>query len=523
MTNIALFSTLGVSVLAIIFSFVLARQIGKKPAGSKKMADVSKPISAEIKIRQTKNLKDFSLVAIILFTGIIYAFGWQAAASFLAGAVVFILTDRYLMNLSDKTALRLAEASKSGLSILHKLNYNLAAVTTFLTAGTGVLIFSGCCFAFKDQTTILAMALSAILVSFFSFRAGKLNFFGSYLTILAVVVALAQNDVSTYQNAEIFPLIFAAFAIVITAICGLFAKINPKTLNLSAVFYRGLAIISILFLAAAYFGPKYILAISDKMTLIKLVVVLVIGLILSLATIFLRQIPKIVPTLTIALAVLFANYFAGTYGVSLVAIGFLTLWPLIYLIDSFTYQIKNAETIALSAEMSPEAVGNIKILAENKIETANYFLSLFGIAATCFILLYFLEYTSINFSLADPKFFSGLFAGGALAYLLDSQIIINKIFKIAAAVIVTILAGVTLGPILLAGVLIGVLLIELLVNQTISFEVLLMLASGVLVSKFIEIEYSLAIRSIIAGAVIILVVGYFIIEKFYGKSIKVGK
>jgi Na+/H+-translocating membrane pyrophosphatase len=427
------------------------------------------------------------------------------------------------MERSIQVAVRIAEAAKTGVVNAYKLNYNFSLASTFLTAGTGFLIFGVVYFVFKDPAALLALALSAILSSFFSWRGGRFNYLGVFVTTLSAIVVLASQNVSTYSNAEIFPLIFIVFVLLSTAIGAIISQVMLKTENIKSAIYRGLICVSVLVFAGSYFGIKYILVSTDSTISIKLAIAILVGLLLALAVILIRQISKISPILAVGVLVLVSNFLAGNYGITFAAIGFLSLWPAIMILNLFRHQSESANSIGLSAEMSAETLENLKSLEKNKLKSGGYFISLFGISALGLLLHYYLQFSAINFSAADSKFLSGLLFGGTLAYLLNSELVKDKIFKIAIAVLGAIIAGITLGPILLAGVLAGAFLVDLLVSQAIGAEILLMIATSVLLSGFIENQYSLIIRAIIAGAVVLLTAGYFIIEKFYGKRIEIGK
>ncbi|MEI8061430.1 MAG: sodium/proton-translocating pyrophosphatase [Candidatus Berkelbacteria bacterium] len=523
MYNIALFSTLGLSVLAVIYSLLKSMSIRKNPSGSKKMFDVSKSLVAEMKLKHAQNLKDFALVAIVLFTGIIYAFGWQSATCFLVGAVLFSLIDYYLMGISTSTTLRLAEAARSGVMDAYKINNNFSSSAAVLVAGSGLFLVSLTHFFFKDLATLLALALSAILVSIFSWRGGKLNFIGSYVAALSAAVILTGASKVSYQNIELLPLLFAGLGIVAMIVGQLFARLNSKTLNISAVLYRLVAVFSVLFLAAAYFGPRYIFAISNIHDLLKLAIALVVGLVAGLVAIFVRQISKIMPTIIIAVAILVANYLAGVYGLALTVIGLSFIWPLIFANNLFVYLTKNAAIIADGAEMAPAAAENIELLASGNLKTTGYFISLCGLVAVAILAFYFGRFTNFGFAFIGPKLLPGLLLGGAMTYIISSELVNNKILKLAIVVLAAIVAGLALEPVFLAGLLAGAILVDILVSQAVSAEVLAVTIVGVLLVDFIQSPYTLMVRAAIVAVAVVVPAASWIIKKIYdGRKAKIA-
>lgn len=533
MQNIILISTFGVSVAAIIYSMILSRVVTKQPTSSKKLFDISKVITNDLKKKEAKNVKDFALVAIVLFTGIMYAFGWLAAISFLVGSLLFIAVDYYLSDVSAKTSVNIAETAKSSAVSAYKLNYNFAAAATFLIAGVGLLSVVTVDIILKDPNCLLALVLSAILAAVFSWRGGPVspggsrggrhNYLGTFVGTLVITILLAKSSGAVYKNIELLPLLFVSFVLIISLLSRFLSGVNPIKLNVSSAMNRAVIFVSILTLAAAYFVPRYILEASGTKLIIKLAATLVLGSVLSLIIIYTRQFSKILPTIAVALTVLVANYLAGNYGITLAALGFLSLWPLTMLVNLFSYQNKGAEVIVVAAEMPEAAVENIKTLDSSKIITSGYFITLFGVLAITILLYYFAGLSSLKFLATDPKLISGLLFGAVVSYILSSELFVDKILKIAVAVAGAVLAGITLGPIFLGGIIVGAILIDLLVSQSVSCEVLIMTIVGVFASTFIETQYGLMIRGIIAGGTVVLVAAYFIIKMLYGKRLQAGK
>jgi hypothetical protein len=193
-----------------------------------------------------------------------------------------------------------------------------------------------------------------------------------------------------------------------------------------------------------------------------------------------------------------------------------------FFINSFAHTTKSADNVALLAE-APQARENIKSAEPQGLKTAVFFVSTFGAAAILVLACYFHKLGGFNFSLSDPKLFSGLLFGGAGVYLLGSDLFRDKIWRIFIAIFGPILAGLIFGPIFLAGVLAGAILIELLVTQNVGAEVLLAAISTGLAFIYIETSYSIITRAIIAGAVVIVIALYLIIRDVYGTKLEARK
>ena len=516
MVKIAEISIFGVLTLVAIYSLFLSAAVSKLSTGSKKLTDFGKIFADKIRSSQKEKIKNFSLVAMVIFVGLLYAFGWQSAVSFLVGALIFAFVNYFVANLSAKTAVRLAEVAKTDVVSAYKIGYKFSAAGTFLSNTSGVILLAATYLIFKDPVVLFSLALSAVLVSLFSTKNSGQNYLGGFVTALTVVLVLAVKNLSNLQNADIFTLAFAALAILVTAISGLIFHYNAKTPNLSSVFSRFLVPISVLFLAAAYFGSRYFLVGGANFRSEKLAIVLAVGLILALILFLARQSAKYLPILAIGTALIFSSFFSADFGLALVITGFLSLWPLVAITADFYNSIKNSKTIAESAEFTP-AVENLSALTFDPFATSDYFQTISGIA-TAGLLTFYLLHFGDNFSASDSKLLAGLLFGAALIYVINLDFFQNKILRVSVIVLGAILAGLTLGPLFLAGVIGGAIITSLLLVDSLGDEVLVLALTGILSLTFVENQFSLPVRVIIGGAALLVVFGYYLFGKFYGRK-----
>ncbi len=220
MQNIILVSTIGISIIAIIYALILSRLILKKSAGSKKMADLATELSGELDQKQLKNLKDFAMVTIVVSTTLIYVFGWQVAAGFFVASAIFALVDYYLLGCNTKFAVRTAQAAREDTTAIFNFARNSSVSSSLLLIAVGTLVLGGIYFAFWNLNMILAVALSATIVSFFSWRSGKSAVFASGIVLPVAAIAIGEHwfRLTGNKTAEIFPLA-VFFALNFRACC----------------------------------------------------------------------------------------------------------------------------------------------------------------------------------------------------------------------------------------------------------------------------------------------------------------
>jgi len=507
MATIGIIASIAVSAVAIIYGLILARKVDRSPEGSKKMIDAAKKVAQVLKSKRSKNIKDFSLVSVVLATAILYAFGWQMATCFVIGAAVFMLTDYFLLDFWTEVPSRLIEQSRSDIVAGHKLNMNFSLPTTYLSLGVSLLVMVAVSQIFRDPICVIVLAMSAILVSIFSWREGRENYFGSYIGVLVFTIALIKVMGAAYPNAEILPLLFSAFILIISILSGIFSWVKSTNPKVFFAILRAMIFVAILALAGAYFGPKYLLEIADGRSLIKSALALGSGVLLGVAVLLVRQLPKVLPTVVVAILILVSSFLVGAFGFALAASGFLSLWPLVTTFGFYTDQIKNTDAIASSVETSSE---NIKALKPSGFGADKYYIVVLGIFAVGALLVYFTRFSGLNFSLTNIKLISGLLFGGSFVLMLGFDYFANKTLKIASLVVGIVLAGIILGPVFLAGVVVGAVLAEFFAQQTVGSMAVMMATVGVLTSSFIESQYSFLVRMIIAGSILAIVVFYYL-------------
>jgi K(+)-stimulated pyrophosphate-energized sodium pump len=144
----ALYAVVGVSVAALIYAIILARQVFKEPTGSGKVKDVWNGIRTGANAYLRTQLK-----SVIIFVGILGIFLYLSAAlasypfsitmgrvgAFLMGSFFSGMVGYIGMNMAVQGNIRVSEAAKKGFRPAMKIAYRTGTITGMLTDGLGLL------------------------------------------------------------------------------------------------------------------------------------------------------------------------------------------------------------------------------------------------------------------------------------------------------------------------------------------------------------------------------------------------
>jgi len=514
MNNIVFFSTVGASLMAIIYAFFSLRMVNKAPIGSKKMADTEKLISKSIWSDFSSKTKNLALVSIILFTALMYAFGWQVAVSFLMSASILGLVGFLALEYSDKSNVRVAEAAKSGAAKLFSLILRTAFSSSLLIIATVSLLVALGYLAFGNLEAIYAVALAAVVTSIFS--ENENIFIGVFGVSLVASISGANEFLPGVKNALVFPLGIISGSIIISIIVSLFVRVKEfSNSNYAISVFKGVVVSGVLVLAGSYFFIKLLLIDNGKYAVLPLFLLFAAGLAVGIKSLIYFRNQKILPVVVAGILVVVANHFAGFYGISITLIGGVVAICLGTIFDPLAEIATNAKKIAASAELPEQVQENIDAIANVRIETNNYSMLLVVLSSFVLALILAQSLPTLGSKILDPKVFAGILFGGVLSYTLGHKWLSKEIYQIAAVVLAVVFSGFLLGPIFLAGVLAGLIIVNSLASEkTNNSAVLLGILSSILVNSFISDLYTLNIRLIIAGVLIVVAAAAFFWQKF---------
>ena len=157
-----------VSLVSVLFAFLLAKQIKKISCDSKRAIEVSGYIREGAKAYLLKQYKGVAVVAAFLFILLWIFLGFKTGFGFLIGGIFSAIAGIVGMMVSTQTNVKVAEGARKGIKNSFNLAIKGGSVTGFLVIGLG--LFSVCSFwvAFGDLKALVALAFGASLISVFS-------------------------------------------------------------------------------------------------------------------------------------------------------------------------------------------------------------------------------------------------------------------------------------------------------------------------------------------------------------------
>jgi len=156
------------SLLAIAFSFYLARKILRYPAGEGKMLEIAQAIREGAKAYLNRQYRTVAVVAVAISIVLYYALGFTAVIGFLCGAVASALAGYIGMNIAVRSNSRTAEAAKSGLKKALGVAFDGGAVTGLLVVGLGLLSVTLFYWLTNDLKALVALGFGGSLISVFA-------------------------------------------------------------------------------------------------------------------------------------------------------------------------------------------------------------------------------------------------------------------------------------------------------------------------------------------------------------------
>jgi len=501
MYNTVLLSSVGLSALLVIYVFLTSRGVANAPIGSKRMADADKPISKSAWERYSKGVTGLALASIVLFTLLMYLFGWQVAVSYLLSAALFGLVDFFALEFSDKANVRVAEASRSSIQETISLAFRTAAASGILAISSVVIVSALAVFAFSGLDALYAVALAAVVASVFSWQ--KISTVSAVSVAVVAAVIAGSEFLPSTKNAPIFPLAVLAAGTLMSIITSWFFKLKEGG-KLSLLFAKRLVISCAVVIAGSYFLIDYLLADNGFATL-TLFLLFSSGVLACIISILLFRKEKMLPVVLAGVIAVCANHFAGFYGISIALVGAIATSLLAIVLDPLREVGENAAQISSFAELPEESGERTKILAKSGLSTTNYLSLLTILVSLVLVLVFAKSLPTLGSKISDPKVFAGLLFGGALVYFLGLKQLSQGVHQIAVTVLSVAAAGVLMGSTFLAGLIVGVIAANLFSTENGNAKtVLLVVLTSLLTSSFISELYTLNVRLIISGSIILL-------------------
>jgi len=125
--------------LAILYGYIVGKQILSASPGTKKMQEIASAIQEGAKAYLNRQYKTIAIVGIIILLIITYALGIWVGIGYFIGAFLSGTTGYIGMLVSVQANVRTAEASRKGLSAGLNIGFKSGAVTGMLVAGLALL------------------------------------------------------------------------------------------------------------------------------------------------------------------------------------------------------------------------------------------------------------------------------------------------------------------------------------------------------------------------------------------------
>jgi len=130
---------IGAGLLAILYGYIVGKQILSASPGNAKMQDIAAAIQEGARAYLNRQYKTIAIVGLIILAVIVFALGIWVGIGFFIGAFLSGAAGYVGMLISVQANVRTAEASRKGLSAGLNIGFKSGAVTGMLVAGLALL------------------------------------------------------------------------------------------------------------------------------------------------------------------------------------------------------------------------------------------------------------------------------------------------------------------------------------------------------------------------------------------------
>ncbi len=319
-----------IGFISLFVAACLALYILKKPAGSKKMQEISEAIHKGAITFLNEEYKIIAIFVAIVTIALIAAsfytdMPWQTALSFLTGAIFSALAGNIGMRIATMANVRAAEASKRELREGLIIAFSSGAVMGLVVVGLGIIGVTTFFLLFKENAAsiLFGFGFGASGIALFARVGGGIytksadigadlvgkveagipeddprnpaviadnvgdnvgdvagmgaDLFESYADSIISAITLALIA-AVYSNADVYPLVIAGLGIVASIISMLFVRGK----NLYAALRNGLFGAAVIFAILAFIATYYML--SDFKPYYAVLMGLIDGIVIGLTT-----------------------------------------------------------------------------------------------------------------------------------------------------------------------------------------------------------------------------------------------
>ena len=338
-SGMALYLSVGASLLAVIYGIMMARWIVKQPAGNEKMQEISHAITEGANAYMNRQYSTIAVVGVILLVVVGFFIGWPTAIGFAIGSILSALAGYIGMYVSVRSNVRTAEAARSGVAPALKIAFRGGAITGLLVVGLGLLGTAGYFAILLNQGfstddaihALIGLAFGGSLISIFARLGGGIftkgadvgadlvgkveagipeddprnpaviadnvgdnvgdcagmaaDLFETYAVTLVATMLLGSLMVDSFGVSAIYyPMVLGALSIIASVIGTFFVK-TSKNGSIMGALYKGVIVSGIL--AAIAFYPASIAMMGENG--LNLYFAALIGLVLTAAMVFITE------------------------------------------------------------------------------------------------------------------------------------------------------------------------------------------------------------------------------------------
>ena len=138
-----LYLIIGAGLLAILYGYIVGKQIMSASPGNAKMVEIAGAIQEGARAYLNRQYTTITVVGVIILIIVTFALGAWVGLGFFIGSFLSGVAGYVGMLVSVQANVRTAEASRKGLSAGLNIGFKSGAVTGMLVAGLALLSIAG--------------------------------------------------------------------------------------------------------------------------------------------------------------------------------------------------------------------------------------------------------------------------------------------------------------------------------------------------------------------------------------------